>query len=61
MNPNVVTGQDEAYGAMKLTLGNDGYSWNYKPVLAAVGMPASALSYEDSGNARCHGPAPQNS
>jgi hypothetical protein len=28
-------------------------------VLAAVGMPASALSYEDSGSARCHGPAPR--
>jgi acid phosphatase type 7 len=61
VNPNVVTGQDEAYGAMKLTLGDDGYSWDYKPVLAAVGMPASALSYEDSGSASCHGPAPQNS
>ncbi|HYK27462.1 MAG TPA: metallophosphoesterase [Streptosporangiaceae bacterium] len=60
MNPNVVTGQDQAYGAMKLTLGNDGYSWDYKPVLAAPGAPASALSYEDSGSAKCHD-APQGS
>jgi hypothetical protein len=61
VNPTIVTGQDEAFGAMKLTLGPDGYSWDYKPVLAGAGMPASALSYQDSGSARCHGPAAQNS
>jgi len=61
MNPNVVTGQDQAYGAMKLTLGVNGYSWDYQPVLAASGAPASVLNYEDNGSATCHGPAPQSS
>src|SRR5215475_2170305 len=46
MNPTIVTGQDEAFGAMKFTLGPDGYSWDYQPVLAGPGMPASALNYQ---------------
>ncbi|MBO0823896.1 MAG: metallophosphoesterase [Actinobacteria bacterium] len=58
-NPNIVTAQDQAYGAMKLTLGPTGYSWDYRPVLAAPGAPATALDYHDSGSGTCHGPAPQ--
>jgi hypothetical protein len=33
-NPNVVAAQDQAFGVLKLTLGPDGYSWDYKPALA---------------------------
>jgi hypothetical protein len=58
-NPNVVTGEDSAFGALKLQLTGDGYSWNFQPVLAGPGKPASSLDYRDSGSASCHGPAPQ--
>ena len=57
-NPNVATGEDNAFGALKLQLTNNGYSWNFQPVLAGPGKPASALDYHDSGSAGCHGPAP---
>ncbi len=53
-NPNVVTGQDQAFGAMKLTLTEHGYSWDYRPVLAGPGAPSTALAYQDTGSARCH-------
>jgi len=55
--PNAVTGEDTAFGALKLQLTHSGYSWNFTPVLAGPGQSASALSYTDSGSARCHGPA----
>lgn len=54
-NPNVVTGQDEAFGVSNLQLGPDGYSWDYRPALAGPGFDSSALSYHDSGSARCNG------
>jgi hypothetical protein len=52
-NPNVVTAQAGGYGVMKLTLGNNSYSWNYQPTLAGAGMPASVLNYSDTGSAKC--------
>jgi hypothetical protein len=55
-NPNVVTGQDEAYGVLKLSLHPDSYSWSYQPALAGTGFdPTTAMSYSDSGNAACRG------
>ena len=54
-NPNVVTGTDQAFGVMKLQLGDHRYSWSYQPTLAGPGFGPSALSYSDSGSARCHG------
>jgi acid phosphatase type 7 len=54
-NPNVVTAQDQAFGVMKLTLGPDSYSWDYKPALAGPGASATAMSYSDSGTANCRG------
>jgi hypothetical protein len=54
-NPNVVTGQDQAFGVMKLTLNQGSYDWDYQPVLAGPGASSTALSYSDTGSARCHG------
>lgn len=54
-NANVVTGSDQAFGVMKLQLGDDSYSWNYQPALAGPGAGPSALTYSDSGSARCQG------
>ncbi|MEH0109785.1 metallophosphoesterase [Tersicoccus sp. MR15.9] len=51
---HVVTGQDQAYGAMKLTLGAHGYQWDYKPTYATAGAASGALAYQDSGSATCH-------
>jgi acid phosphatase type 7 len=51
---HVVTGQDQAYGVMKLSLRNNGYSWDYRPALATAGADSSAMSYSDSGSAICH-------
>ena len=56
-NPNVVTGEDNAFGALKLQLTHNGYSWDFQPVLAGPAAPASALDYRDTGSASCHGPA----
>lgn len=47
-NPNVVTGQDKAFGVLNLTLGSHGYS-NYKPVLAGPASTAQRWTYSDSG------------
>ncbi len=55
---HVVTGEDTAYGSLRLTLGDNGYNWDFQPVAAAQGQPDSVLSYSDSGSGRCHGPAP---
>lgn len=43
-NPNVVTGQNKAFGVLNLTLGWHGYSFNYKPVLAGPGFDSAALT-----------------
>lgn len=52
---HVVTGEDNAYGALKLTLGHDGYRWDFTPAFAAAGQDPSVLRYSDSGTGRCHG------
>ncbi|WP_158862196.1 metallophosphoesterase family protein [Leifsonia sp. AG29] len=54
-NPNVVTGFDQGYGTMKLTLKQHGYSFSYSPALLGAGQPASALNYTDSGSGDCKG------
>ncbi len=54
-NAHVATGEDTAYGALKLTLKPNGYGWNFTPVKDGSGSDPSALSYSDIGSARCHG------
>jgi hypothetical protein len=54
-NPNVVTGYDQGYGVMNLTLKQHSYSFSYAPVLQGAGLPASALDYSDSGSGNCQG------
>ncbi|HEY8301398.1 MAG TPA: hypothetical protein VIG48_05845 [Jatrophihabitans sp.] len=54
-NPNVVTGQDKAFGVMNLQLEPSSYTFDYRPVLAGPGEDASALSYRDSGSGSCRG------
>ena len=52
----VVAEQDKAYGAMKMTLNDNGsYSWSYQPSSVPVDdATASAdLAYSDSGSATC--------
>jgi hypothetical protein len=53
-NPNVVTGQDDAFGVMKLRLGDGAYTWSYHPAAAGPGAPANWNGYQDSGAASCH-------
>lgn len=53
-NPNVVTGEDAAFGVAKLTLGNGRYSWGFAPAAAGPGRPAGSMAYRDSGTAACH-------
>lgn len=52
---HVVTGQDQAFGALSLKLSPAGYSWDYAPAKAGPGASASAMSYRDTGSAHCHG------
>ena len=52
-NPNVVTGYDQGYGVMNLTLQPNGYAWHYKPALAGAGFGPSALNYSDAGTGSC--------
>jgi hypothetical protein len=54
-NPNVVTGQDQAYGVLKLSLHPHSYGWSYRPALAGPNAPAGALAYTDSGSQNCRG------
>jgi hypothetical protein len=58
---HVVTGEDNAFGALKLTLGHHGYAWDFHPVAAANGQDSSVLKYSDNGTGTCHGPAGDNS
>ena len=46
-----------AFGVMKLTLGQNSYSWDYQSATAPMvnGTPAWA-SFSDTGSANCHGP-----
>jgi Calcineurin-like phosphoesterase len=54
-NPNVVTGQDQAFGVLRLSLHPHSYSWDYQPALAGPGASATAMSYRDSGSGGCRG------
>src|SRR6185437_12469342 len=54
-NPNVVTASDQAFGVLDLHLGQDNYSYTYKPALAGPGFDASALTYSDAVAGHCHG------
>ena len=54
-NPNVVTGQDQAFGVLNLQLGSNGYSFSYRPTLPGPGADSSALNYSDSGSGGCRG------
>ncbi|MBV8528930.1 MAG: metallophosphoesterase [Candidatus Dormibacteraeota bacterium] len=56
-NPNVVTGQDQAFGVMKLTLKGNSASWSYQPALAGplATDPTAAMAYSDSGSVKCQG------
>lgn len=51
---HVVTGEDTAYGVMKLRLGRTGYRFDFRPVAAGAGQPADVLDYTDAGSQRCH-------
>lgn len=53
-NPNVVTGEDDAFGVAQLRLGEGSYSWRFSPAAAGPGAPANWKSYQDSGSASCH-------
>jgi len=57
-NGTTTTGFAGAFGVMKLTLGENGYSWDYESAKAPLvnGSPAWA-SFSDTGSARCHGSA----
>jgi hypothetical protein len=56
--PNLEASTDQYYGTMKLSLGADGYAWDYESAMKSPDAPASEpASYGDSGSAHCHGPA----
>lgn len=60
-NGKTTSGYAGAFGVMKLSLGHDGYSWDYESATAPIvnGAPAWA-SFSDTGSAKCHGPAKGN-
>ncbi len=60
-NGVTTSGYAGAFGVMKLTLGQNGYSWDYESAKAPIvnGAPAWA-SFSDTGSALCHGPAKGN-
>lgn len=54
--PNLQASADWYYGAMKLTLGQDDYRWDYESAMRGPEAPASTpASYSDAGGGRCHG------
>jgi hypothetical protein len=57
-NGTTTTGYPGAFGVMKMTLGQNSYSWDYESAAAPTvnGSPAWG-SFSDSGSAQCHGPA----
>lgn len=56
--PNLQAWADQYYGAMSLSLGRDGYTWDYESALRSPSAPAGTpASYSDAGSARCHGPS----
>ena len=54
--PNLQAFDDQHYGVMKLTLGPDGYNWDYESALRNPTAPAGTpATYSDTGSGRCHG------
>jgi acid phosphatase type 7 len=54
--PNLQASADQYYGVMKLTLGRDGYSWDYQSALESPAAPAGTpATYSDTGSGRCNG------
>ena len=56
------SGYPGAFGVMKLTLGQNGYSWDYEsahaPNVTVSGQQTPAWgSFSDTGSGKCHGPA----
>jgi hypothetical protein len=60
-NGNTTSGFPGAFGVMKLTLGQNGYSWDYQSAAAPnVNGSVAWGSFYDTGSAMCHGPAQGN-
>jgi hypothetical protein len=57
-NGATTSGYPGAFGVMKLTLGQNGYNWDYQSATApsVAGSPAWG-SFSDAGSANCHGPS----
>ena len=58
-NGQTTTNYPGAFGVMKLTLDQNGYSWDYESAPApsdSTGNPAWA-SFSDTGSGTCHGPS----
>lgn len=54
--PNLQAYDDQHYGVMKMTLGADGYTWDYETSLENAAAPAGTpAKYSDTGSAQCHG------
>jgi acid phosphatase type 7 len=45
-NPNSEVGNDNTFGVLKLTLGTDGYAWEF--------LPEAGKEFTDTGTADCH-------
>lgn len=57
-NGATTTGFPGAFGVMKLTLNQNGYSWDYQSAPApTVGSNPAWGSFSDTGSASCHGPS----
>jgi calcineurin-like phosphoesterase family protein len=53
--PSLQAWADQYYGVMKLTLGDDHYSWSYQSAMVSPTAPAGTPpTYSDSGSARCN-------
>jgi hypothetical protein len=54
--PNLQAWADQYYGVMKLTLGSDGYRWDFQSALESPTAPAGTPpTYSDTGTAGCNG------
>lgn len=53
--PNLQAWADQYYGAMKLTLRPNGYSWDYESAMESPEAPAGTpVTYSDTGSGSCH-------
>lgn len=56
--PNLQAWSDQYYGVMKLTLGFDGYRWDYESAVESPSAPAGTPpTYSDTGSGGCNGSA----